>query len=335
MKMNMNEWIESVKASDRKKAIPVLSFPCISLLDCTVNQLTHDSSLQAKGMLEIARRCDAGAAVSFMDLSVGAEAFGSTIRNFDDEVPTVIGTVIEDPEEVSDLVVPEVGAGRTSLYIEAIRNVSGQITDRPVLAGCIGPYSLAGRLMDVTEIMYLLYDEPDAVHTVLEKATEFLIGYISAFKDAGADGVVIAEPLAGLLSPKMNREFSAPYFKKIVDSVQTEEFSVIYHNCGNTVMDLLDDIFALNAAAYSFGDCLDMAKVLEKAPKDALCLGNISPAGQFAGGTPESIHKETTALLKAAAGYDNFIISSGCDIPPHAKWENILSFFEAVKEFKA
>ena len=103
--------------------------------------------------------------------------------------------------------------------------------------------------MDVTEIMYLLYDEPDAVHTVLEKATEFLIDYISAFKEAGADGVVIAEPLAGLLSPKMNREFSVPYFEKIVKSVQTDEFSVIYHNCGNTVMDLLNDIFALNAAA--------------------------------------------------------------------------------------
>ena len=100
-------------------------------------------------------------------------------------------------------------------------------------------------------------------------------------------------------------------------------------------MDELKDIFELNAAAYSFGDCLDMTKVLENAPENALCLGNISPAGQFAGGTAESIYKETTALLKAAADKDNFIISSGCDIPPHAKWENILSFFEAVKAFKA
>ena len=334
--MKTGQYLWDAARKENRRALPILSFPAVQKMENTVRELTSDSALQAEAMKIVHDLTpDSLASVSFMDLSVEAEAFGAQARFSDDEVPTITGQLISGEEEADALKVPPVGAGRTGVYVEAIRNAKQLITDRPVFAGCIGPYSLAGRLMDVTEIMYLLYDEPDAVHTVLEKATEFLIGYISAFKEAGADGVVIAEPLAGLLSPKMNREFSAPYFKKIVDSVQTEEFSVIYHNCGNTVMDLLDDIFALNAAAYSFGDCLDMAKVLEKAPKDALCLGNISPAGQFAGGTPESIHKETTALLKAAAGYDNFIISSGCDIPPHAKWENILSFFEAVKAFKA
>ena len=108
MKMNMNEWVDNVMASARKKAIPVLSFPCISLLDCTVNQLTHDSTLQTKGMLEVVKRCDAAAAVSFMDLSVEAEAFGATIRNFDDEVPTVIGAIVEDEDEADELEIPEV-----------------------------------------------------------------------------------------------------------------------------------------------------------------------------------------------------------------------------------
>ena len=75
------------------------------------------------------------------------------------------------------------------------------ITDRPVLAGIIGPYSLAGRLLDMTEIMILCYEEPEMVESVLEKATEFLIEYAKAFKEAGANGVCMAEPAAGLLSP--------------------------------------------------------------------------------------------------------------------------------------
>ena len=45
-----------------------------------------------------------------------------------------------------------------------------EISDRPVLAGCIGPFSLAGRLMDVSEIMILCYEEPELVHAVLGKA---------------------------------------------------------------------------------------------------------------------------------------------------------------------
>ena len=56
--------------------------------------------------------------------------------------------------------------------------------------------SLAGRLMDVSEAMINCYEEPEMVHIVLEKATKFLIDYISAYKEAGADGILMAEPLA-------------------------------------------------------------------------------------------------------------------------------------------
>ena len=99
------------------------------------------------------------------------------------------------------------------------------------IAGMIGPHSLAGRLMDVTEIMYICFDEPETVHLVLEKAAEFLIQYGAAMKEAGADGIVMAEPLAGILSPDMAKEFSAPYVSRIIAALQTDDFAVVYHNC--------------------------------------------------------------------------------------------------------
>ena len=97
----------------------------------------------------------------------------------------------------------------------------------------IGPYSLAGRLMGVSDIMINCYDEPEAVHTVLEKVTAFLCAYVLAYKSAGANGVVIAEPLAGLLSPGLAAEFSAPYVRRIAQAARSDDFLVIYHNCGN------------------------------------------------------------------------------------------------------
>ena len=333
MKMNMNEWVESVKASSRKKALPVLSFPCISLLDCTVNQLTHNSDLQVRGMLEIAKRCDAGAAVSFMDLSVEAEAFGSTIRNFDDEVPTVIGEIITDPEEVADLEVPEVGAGRTSLYIEAISKVANEITDRPVLAGCIGPYSLAGRLMGMTELMINCYEEDEAVHELIGKCSQFIEQYILAFKDAGANGVVIAEPAAGLISPQLMEEFSADYLKKIVENVQDENFIVVYHNCGNVVNRMTAECAKIGAKAYHFGNACEMLEMIEKMPSDVLVMGNVDPAGTLRNGTPDKVREETLGIMEKCCKHPNFVISSGCDIPPATPWENMDAFFAAVEEF--
>mgnify|MGYP001851360912 FL=1 len=337
MKRNMYAWIEDQKAATAKKALPVLSFPSVQLLGITVRELINDSDLQAKGMKAVADRVPTAAAVSLMDLSLEAECFGSKIRVSDEEVPTVVGSLIdaeldedERLEQAKALAVPAVGAGRTQIYIDAIEKAVGLITDRPVLAGVIGPFSLAGRLMDVTEAMIYCYDEPDMVHVLLQKATDFIIQYIKAYKAVGANGVVLAEPLAGLLSPGLAQEFSGDYCKQIVDAVQDESFIVVYHNCGNTAVLTMDSLLSCGAKAYHFGDAVDMTEVMEKIPSDVMALGNVSPAGEFRGGTPESIKQATWKVMEACCKYPNFVISSGCDIPPMSPWENIDAFFAAV-----
>ena len=115
MKQNMKQWVEELKGTGAKKPIPVLSFPCVSLLGITVRELISNSELQAKGMKAVADRTNAAASVSFMDLSVEAECFGATVVVSDDEVPTVKGRIINDMDEAEALQIPEVGSGRTNL----------------------------------------------------------------------------------------------------------------------------------------------------------------------------------------------------------------------------
>lgn len=341
MKRNMEQWCRELLEAPTKKALPVLSFPSIQLLGITVKELIADSDVQARGMKAVADRTpQAGAAVSLMDLSVEAECFGAPIRVSDDEVPTVTGPVIsteveedERMEQAEALQVPPIGAGRTQIYIDAIGKAMGMIEDRPVFAGVIGPFSLAGRLLDVTHSLIYCYEEPDMVHVVLEKCTEFIIKYIEAYKAVGANGVVIAEPLAGLLSPALAQEFSGDYSRRVVQAVRDENFAVIFHNCGNTANITLDSIFSCGANAYHFGNAVDMAEILDKAPADTICMGNIDPAGQFRNGTPASIREKTLEVMDKCCSHPNFVISSGCDIPPLSSWDNIDAFFAAVDEY--
>jgi len=328
----VSQWLNELRTADVKKAMPILSFPCVQLLNVSVKELISDSDLQAKGMKAVADRCDSAAAVSMMDLSVEAEAFGAQVRFSDDEVPTVIGKLLETPEDAQKLAVPEMGAGRTALYAEAIKKACELICDRPVLAGVIGPFSLSGRLMDMTEIMVNCYVEPEMVHTTLQKATDFIIKYIKSFRDAGAHGVVIAEPAAGLLSPDLNAEFSVPYIKQIVEAVKSENFAVVYHNCGNTIP-LIDDILTVNADIYHFGNAVDLEEIAPHIPTDVIFMGNVDPAGEFRNGTVASIKQNTKEIMQKCCKYKNFVISSGCDIPPMSSWENIDAFFEATAEF--
>ncbi len=40
-------------------------------------------------------------------------------------------------------------------------------------------------------------------------------------------------------------------------------------------------------------------------------------------------------LLEATAKYPNFILSTGCDVPPGIPFENITAFYSALEEFNA
>ncbi|MBE5767698.1 MAG: methyltransferase [Clostridiales bacterium] len=331
--MNIRNLLWDAARVGSKRAMPVLSFPAAQKMGVNVEMLVKSSALQTQAMEIVARETDTIASVSLMDLSVEAEAFGAQTRFSADEVPAIIGQLVSDEDEADELVVPEISAGRASMCVEAVRLAKERITDKPVLAGIIGPFSLAGRLMDVTEIMYACYDEPETVHKVLEKAEEYLVKYGQAMKDAGADGLVMAEPLAGLLNPEMAGEFSVPYVKRIIEKLQDEDFAVIYHNCGNSVSRILNEIYTQGAAAYHFGNAVDMLDVLKATPEDILVMGNIDASSQFANGTPESITAATKELMEKCGAYTNFVPSSGCDIPAHASWDNIAAFFEAVKGY--
>ena len=332
MQRNMKQWLEDLARSPEKKPLPILSFPAVQLLGTTVEELIADGAAQARGMALVAQEVDAAASVSLMDLSVEAECFGAQIRVSPGEVPTVVGRLVSTFQEAQALAVPPVGAARSGLYLQAVRLAKEQIHDRPVLAGVIGPFSLAARLLDVSEALMACYDEPELVEAVVEKACQFLLSYCRAYKEAGADGVLLAEPVAGLLSPALVEEFSSPYVKRVVEAVQDDSFLVIYHNCGSSALPALPSILSTGAAAYHFGNAVDMEDILRQVPEDTVVLGNIDPAGEFLNGTPSSIRAATLSLLERCGSRPNFVLSSGCDIPPLAPWENIRAFFAAAAE---
>ena len=331
--MNMKSWLEEVKNSKEKTPMPILSFPCVSLMGVSVGELTSSSELQAKGMHLIAQRHKTLASVSMMDLSVEAEAFGAQVRFSDDEVPTIVGALVTCPEEADELSIPSLDTARLPIYLQSIKKAKELIVDRPVFAGVIGPFSLAGRLMDVSEAMVNCYVEPDMVHVVLDKVTTFLIDYISEYKKMGANGVVMAEPLAGMLSPSLVDEFSSEYVKRIVEAVQTDDFLVIYHNCGDNILLMVDSILSTGSAAYHFGNAVKMSDMMAKIPADVVAMGNVDPASQIRNGTKESVKNATKEIMSECCKFDNFVISSGCDIPPASPWENIDAFFDGAKEF--
>ncbi len=130
-----------------------------------------------------------------------------------------------------------------------------------------------------------------------------------------------------MLSPSLESEFSAAYVKRIVEAVQDGEFLVIYHNCGNGVAAMAQSLASNGAAAYHFGNSVSLPDMLEKIPPDRAVMGNIDPVGILHDGTPEVVRDAVNELCEKCRNYPNFVLSTGCDVPPGTPWNNIEAFF--------
>lgn len=329
----MKEKVKKI-SEHKNRTLPILSFPSAALLGISVRELISSPGMQVKGMKAISDTCDIGASLNMMDLSLEAEAFGAGVRFYDRDIPAVEKGIIDDISDAESINIPEIGAGRTGIATQGIRLAKETISDKPVFCGVIGPYSLAGRLFDMTELMIECYDNPQDVEILLSKASEFIIKYIRAFKAAGADGVIMAEPAAGLLSPMLAEEFSMPYVKQIFDAVNSDDFILCYHNCGSSANDMLDMIAELGADIIHLGNAVDLRKAMDIIPSDTVVMGNVDPV-ILSTGTKEDIIAEVQRVFDECGKYDNFMISTGCDVPPNAKWENIKEYFKKVNELYA
>lgn len=330
--MNVSEWISSIIKADKRVAMPIMTNPGIELTGITVKDAVTNGENHFRSIEALNRKYPQSAACTvIMDLTVEAEAFGAKLVFPDDEVPSVTERLVSNLQEVEALQVPDIDAGRVPEYLKANRLVAENI-DKPAFAGCIGPYSLAGRLFDMTEIMMGIYTEPDTVRLLLEKCTEFILKYCKALKETGIAGVVMAEPAAGLLPNDDCKEFSSVYIKRIIDEVQDENFAVILHNCGNGGH-CTEAMVYTGAMGYHFGNKIDMVDAIKGCPEDTLVMGNLDPVGVFKNASAEEMGRLTTELLEKTAEYRNFVISSGCDIPPMIPFANIDAFYNAVDEY--
>ena len=329
MKRNMRQWVANIIRQKEVTAVPVMTHPGIELNGNTVKEAVSNGRVHADAVMTLTKRFQSVAACTIMDLTVEAEAFGAEVAFSDDAVPEVVGHMLTDAASIERLEVPSLKVGRIPQYLKANVLAAKAIDDRPLFAGCIGPFSLAGRLYDMSEIMVLIYENPDAAHTLLAKCTQFIEKYCQALKLTGANGVVMAEPAAGLLSNDDCQNFSSAYVKYIVDKVQDDNFIVILHNCGNTGQ-CTQAMASTGAAAYHFGNKCKMEEVIKDVPPTALAMGNLDPVSLFKDGTPEEMHLAVSNLLNKMRDYPNFVLSSGCDTPPHTPIENVNAFFEAL-----
>jgi uroporphyrinogen decarboxylase len=69
-------------------------------------------------------------------------------------------------------------------------------------------------------------------------------------------------------------------------------------------------------------------------PLDSIVMGNLDPV-LFRDGKVEDIQNGLQKIYDECSRFPNFMISTGCDVPATAKWENIDAYFKKINELYA
>lgn len=265
-----------------------------------------------------------------MDLSVEAECFGSTVIFSELDAPNIENRLVLDINQIKRLTLPDVGDKRSGLYLDVAKKIASLKTSKPVFGVITGPFTLAGRLFGVTEMFQLVIEDELAAKELVEKCHQFLIMYSEAFKDAGCDGIVVAEPLAGLLSPKALNNFSSAYIKTLVQELTSQKFHFIYHNCGARSAHL-DAILNIEASIFHFGTPMDIIAALNKSNGQYIISGNLDPSSIFHAEKVDTVIKATSDLMSQSQGYNNFVIAPGCELPITTPLINVSTFYSVLR----
>ena len=309
--------------------VPCLFYPIIKKKNLSVAEILLDSQKQADLLFKIGEEVPSGAVVRMTELWCEAAAFGMECKIGEDDFPSLGQPLVSEPEEFEALQVPALDSEPLRSMIEAVRLAAPRIK-KPLIVGVTGPYTLGSVLNGSENFMMNCLADPEAAEKLLVKITGFLVEYISAYKAAGASAVMIAEPSAAMISPAMMEEFSNSYLEKIISALQDDHFSVLYHNCGNVTAHF-EVIAALPAHGFHFGSDVDLCKALELTGNDRLVMGNVDPRS-FLGTDGSEIEASVRSLTEKYSAFENWRLSTGCDLSPSASPKGIQAFFEAASQ---
>lgn len=321
--MKTAEWFDSYLLGLATQAVPCLFYPAVAATGLPIKEVLFDADKQAAILVAIAERYPTGAVVRMSELWCEAAACGAPCSFGECDFPAITGTVA-DAEALGDFVFPDPVNDITLPMINALALAAPE-AGKPIFAGATGPFTLGTVLAGSEDFLVAAISEPEAVTPFLDRATEFLGEYILRYKDAGAAGVLLAEPSIAMIAPDMAEELSNTFVRRIVDKVQDDDFAVIYHNCGDVAAHL-GGIARLGARGYHFGDAFLLEAALAAMPRDALVFGNIHPV-RFATLKEHTMEAAARDLRQRYSAHANFVPSSGCDLGPGVVESMLDAFF--------
>lgn len=267
------------------------------------------------------------------DMGVEAEALGSKINYYPDQKDILYPTITQHAaEKVIDLnlKIPDdlSGAGRIPVVVEALNILKQKVgSEIAIGAWVLGPYTLAGQLVDLSDLGKAALKKQDLLNGILDKIADVLVEIIKIYREAGADFITVREMGAGpdILSPAVFRKLVLPHLEKIFASIDSPN---VLHMCGST-NEIIEELIACKADAISVEGKNDIVRTRGIMGHEGLIFGDVDGFNVLSQGTPDDVR----SAVKKAIDKGVSAVWPGCDIWPVVPEENIKAMVTATREY--
>ncbi len=319
--------------ADRMPVIPQVFGHTALIAGKTIREYVLSGRELADCQLKALKRYGYDCIFAVMDVNIETEALGSKLVYSSDDYPYVQSHVFTKGTNLDLIPIPDPHTkGRMPQILEALGIMRREVGEEVLVSGCVlGPMTLAGQLVGLETALYLAVDDPGAFERLLDFATRVLIRFATAQIEAGAQVVLVFDPAASMsvIPPAFFREIELPRLNKLFEASKTNGLSGGWLHIAGPIAPVLPYYGETGAGIFNFDYCVDPNEVMSAAPR--LCFNGNIKSLDFETAQPEEIFNESLRLMELFSARGGFILSSGCEIPPGSKPENVAALVAAAR----
>ncbi len=300
----------------------------------SILEMIKSPELAAEVTMQPVSAFNLDAAIIFADILPPLEGMGLKLTFEKGEGP-VIHNPIRTTADISALRQPD---PRESLAftLKAIKLVRKELAGRIPLIGFSGaPFTLAsyaiegGSSRNFIRAKSLMYREPVAWHSLMEKLATLVGNYLFAQAEAGAQVLQLFDSWVGALSPADYREYVLPHSQKAI--ARAKEAGVPLIHFGTNTSGMLPLIKQAGGDVIGVDWRIEMTDARKILGMNVAIQGNLDPVMLFA--PVEVMNRRAAAIIDQMRGHPGFIFNLGHGILQHTPPENVAALVDFVHKY--
>ena len=249
----------------------------------------------------------------------------------EDAQPVARGPLIREPADLEGVHWPDPRRGPLmSDRIDAIAACKRRQPDVIAIGTCESPFALTATFLGLERTLVTLYDDPDFLHAVMDFIAPHTVRFAQAQIEAGAEMVFIGDAIASQIGPRLYAEHVLEYEIRVVRAIQELGVPVRLHICGD-LTPLIEHVARTGARMIDIDYAVDLKYACERLAElspGSYAVGNFNPVTVLLQGTPDDVREACGDCERQGAGFGNFILAPGCEVPPQTPVENYAAMLE-------